>query len=441
VFLPRIAPLLVVIAIPAGFLMEAVPHPQQDRDGLLRINRTRLEQTLMTLGQIGRDPVTGGIERTAFSAADLEARRWLAARLEEAGMEVRLDAAANLIGRRPGTDPQRGALVLGSHLDSVPQGGRYDGAAGLVSALEVVRTLNDLNIRTRHPIEIVNFSDEEGGLVGSRAWIGAVTDHDLERTYQGRTLRQVLTELGLDPEGIDRARRAPAEVTAYLELHVEQGRTLELEGWRLGVVEGIVALDQYEITVTGQANHAGTTRMRERRDSMTAAARMIVDLREEVLRQGGPLVGTVGRLEAEPGASNVIPAQVRFTLDLRDPSRMVVDQTVRTLQQRFEQIARQENVTADWRTIVTLPPAPADPDMMDILREAAARYGYPHGVLPSGAGHDAQSVARLAPMGMIFVPSIGGVSHAPGEYTPLEDLAAGADVLLQSVLLLDGRNP
>jgi N-carbamoyl-L-amino-acid hydrolase len=361
--------------------------------------------------------------------------------MEEAGLAVRLDPAGNIIGRREGSEPGRGALVLGSHIDTVPQGGRFDGAVGVLTALEVATALEELGVRTRHPIEVVSFSDEEGGLLGSRAWAGALTEADHQRRYGGLSLAEALRSLGLDPDRLAEARRAPEEIAAYLEVHIEQGRLLEREGLRIGVVEGIVALDEYEITVTGQANHAGTTRMSDRFDPMAAAARMVVDGREQVRILGGDLVATVGRIEAVPGAPNVIPGRVVFTLDIRDPSRLILDATVAGLQERFARIAAEEGVAVAWRTLSSIPPAPADPTVLAALRESVEAYGYPYRVMPSGAGHDAQSVARLAPMGMLFVPSLGGISHSPAEATRFEDIAAGGDVLLQAVLILDGRLP
>jgi N-carbamoyl-L-amino-acid hydrolase len=434
-------------ALLVGLTLAAPATAQQVRsrgawrgpDGLPHVDPARLEASLVTLGSIGRDPATGGLMRTAFSEADRAARRWLTARLEEAGLTVRLDPAGNIIGRLEGSEPGRPALIMGSHIDTVPQGGRFDGAVGVLTALEVVAALRDLGVRLRHPIEVVSFSDEEGGLLGSRAWAGTLTEADDGRRYGERSLAEALRALGLDPDRLAEARRSPDEIAAYLEVHIEQGRRLEREGLRLGVVEGIVALDEYEITVTGQANHAGTTRMNDRSDPMAAAARMIVDLREQVRLLGGDLVATVGRIEATPGAPNVIPARVVFTLDIRDPSRILLDSAVAGLQERFALLAAGEGTTVGWHTLTSIPPAPADPSILATLRESIEAFGYSYVVMPSGAGHDAQSVARLAPMGMLFVPSLGGISHAPAEATRFEDIAAGGDVLLQTILLLDGR--
>jgi len=438
VLAPGVLLLLTGLTLPAvGQQMQRGAH--RTPDGLPHVDRARLEQNLLTLGEIGRDPITGGLDRVAFSPSDLEARRWFITRLEAAGLEVRVDGIANIIGRLPGENPEAAAIVLGSHLDSVPQGGRFDGALGLLIALELVETMRDLNIRLAHPIEIVSFSDEEGGLLGSRGWTGTLTSEDLEEEYGDRPLSDILREMGLDPEQALEARRSPDEMALYLEVHVEQGRILEREGLQVGIVEGIVALDEYEVTVRGTANHAGTTRMPDRDDPMAAAARMIVSVREEVMNQGGDLVATVGVVETEPGAPNVIPALARFTVDIRDPSRIVLDEAISGLVRRFDTIAREEGVTVEWETLVQIPAAPADQMVINTLLEAAVPYGYPHRILPSGAGHDAQSIARLAPMGMLFAPSVGGLSHTPAEYTRIEDAAACADVLLRAVLLLDQR--
>ncbi len=435
---PGILMLLAGLILPAsGQQMQRGAH--RTPDGLPHVNRSRLEHNLLTLGGIGRDPVTGGIERVAFSSADLEARRWFINRLEKAGLSVRIDEIANIIGRLPGQNPEAGAIVLGSHLDSVPQGGRFDGALGLMIALEIVEAMRDLNIHLSHPLEIVSFSDEEGGLLGSRGWIGILTDEDLNEDYHGQPLTGILRDMGLDPDAVSEARRSPDEIAVYLEVHIEQGRVLEREGLQVGIVEGIVALDEYEITVRGAANHAGTTRMPDRKDPLAAAARMVVSIREEVLAQGGDLVGTVGMIEVEPGAPNVIPSLARFTIDIRDPSRIILDRAIANLVNRFDTIAREERVTVEWATLVQIPAAPADQMVINTLLEAVTPYGYPHRVMPSGAGHDAQSIARLAPMGMLFAPSIGGLSHTPAEFTRTEDAAACADVLLRAVMLLDQK--
>ncbi len=426
---------------PSGSTDIQIMGAHRTADGLPHINQSRLESSLLTLGEIGRNPVTGGINRRAFSASDLEARRWFASQLEMAGMSVEIDPVANIIGTLPGTGSGRSSLVLGSHLDSVPEGGRFDGALGLMVALELVHTMTDLGISLEHTLEIVSFSDEEGGLVGSRGWIGTFDDSDLARIYGGRSLGELLAEMGLEPDQTRNAQRSEGEIAAYLEMHIEQGRILEREGLQVGIVEGIVALDEYEITVTGIANHAGTTRMPDRHDPVAAAARMITCVREEVLNLGGDLVGTVGVVEVEPGAPNVIPSTARFTIDIRDPSRLVLQRALDNLRARFNGIAREEKVEVEWSTLAQIPPAPADRGVMQALLEAATRYGYRHRVMPSGAGHDAQSIAAIAPMGMIFAMSVGGLSHTPAEFTRIEDAASGADVLLQTLLLLDRRLP
>ncbi len=411
----------------------------RDEQGRLHIDPHRLEQNLLTLGEIGRDPVTGGVNRTAFSPAEMEARQWFVNRLEEAGCTVRLDAIGNIIGRLEGRNPAAAPIVIGSHLDSVPQGGRFDGALGVMIGLEIVHCLRDLGTVLDHPLEIVSFSDEEGGLLGSRGWIGTVTDEDLEQIYSGRPLHEALRELGLDPGQVDEARRETGEIAAYLEIHIEQGRVLEREGLQVGIVEGIVALDEYEIIVRGTANHAGTTRLADRDDPMAAAARMMAAVREEVVAQGGDLVATIGVVGVEPGAPNVIPSEVRFTIDIRDPSRLVLERAVANLQSTFTTFAAEEGVTVEWKTLHAIPAAPADPVVMTALREAVESYAYPWRIMASGAGHDAQSVADIAPMGMLFAPSVGGLSHTPAEFTRTVDAACCADVLLGALMLLDER--
>ena len=361
--------------------------------------------------------------------------------MEEAGLEVRVDPAANLVARRDGTRPLP-PVVFGSHVDSVPNGGNFDGPLGTLAAIEVAATLREQGVATVHPLEVVVWTNEEGvaygnGLCGSRAVAGELVPGELEETWNGVRKADAVARLGGDPARIAEARRPAGSIHAYLELHVEQGGVLDRAGIPIGVVEGIVAIDRYEATIRGIANHAGTTPMPDRHDALLAAARLALAVNEVVTAEPGRQVGTVGHLEVEPNAPNVVPGLVRLTIELRDLS-------VETLSRLFERIRdRAAEIAASTRTEIAMrptshhEPALAHPVVRRAVEDAAALLGLAHLRLPSGAGHDAQMLARVGPMGMIFVPSVGGISHSPRERTSWEDCARGADVLLHSVLAMD----
>ncbi len=422
--------------------MTALPNPPP------RVNAARLREQLERLSEFGR-PAGGtfadGVSRLAYSSADLAARTYVAELMAGAHLDVRLDPAANLIGRRSGCTDSRAALVLGSHLDSVPDGGNFDGPLGTLAAIEVARSLADARLDTFHPLEIVVWTNEEGvaygdGLFGSRAAAGAVEPHELERVWHGVRLSDALRALGGRPEHLAAARRPPGSVHAYLELHVEQGGVLERAGVPVGIVEGIVAIARHECVVRGVANHAGTTPLSDRRDALLAAARVVLAVREIAAGEPGRQVGTVGRLEVAPNAPNVVPGLVRLTVEFRDLSEATITRLAAALATRLPAIAEATGTQIDLRPTSHDPAAIADTRLREAIAASAAALGLAHLSLPSGAGHDAQMMARLGPMGMIFVPSVGGVSHAPHERTSWEDCAHGADVLLRTALAVDRMN-
>jgi N-carbamoyl-L-amino-acid hydrolase len=409
------------------------------------VNGDRLRDLLVALSRFGASP-QGGVSRLGFSKEDQAARSWLLERMREAGLEVWVDPAANIHGRRPGRDPSRPALLFGSHIDSVPQGGNFDGDVGAMAALEVMLTLRDQNASTRHPLQMVVWSNEEGvhygkGLFGSRAAARGPDPGELEeKDEQGVALSQWLRRYGLNPARIAEARLDPRTLAAYLELHVEQGPYLDRAGTQIGVVEGIVGIDRYHVTVQGFANHAGTTPMDERRDALQAAARMIQAAREEIVARPGRQVGNVGWVQVEPGAPNVVPGRVRFPVELRDLRRETIDDMAARIRARAEAIARETGVTVAFERFSTDEPAPTDPGLRDLIEAEARAAGYRTQRLPSGAGHDAQSLGRAGiPIGMIFVPSVAGVSHSPQERTGWDDCARGAEVLYRTLRALDRR--
>ena len=383
----------------------------------------------------------GGIERIAFSPANLEAREFVKELMRTAQLEVTVDAVGNIIGRREGRDEDAPPLMLGSHIDSVPQGGNYDGPVGTMSAIEVAYTLADGDILLRHPLEVAVFINEEGGKTGSRAMSGELNPEDLDLpTRSGHTIGEGIAILGGDPSALNSVKRGPGSIAAYLELHVEQGRALEKEGVDIGVVEGIVGIKRWRVTIDGFANHAGTTPMNDRRDALLAAAGFIQIVNRTVSAVEGRQVGTVGQLEVSPGAPNVIPGQVTLSLEIRDLDMEKIDRLFQTIEVESQEVASATRTTFRSEQFYVSHSAPTAESIRQTIAEVATDLGYSNLRMPSGAGHDAQSIALLAPIGMIFIPSVGGISHSPQEYSRPEDIVNGANVLLNTLLALD-KNP
>jgi N-carbamoyl-L-amino-acid hydrolase len=362
--------------------------------------------------------------------------------MKSAGLEVRVDPAGNIFGRRPGT-ARLPTLLFGSHIDSVLRGGAFDGSVGSLGAIEVIRALNDQHVRTRHPLEVVIWTDEEGnhfgvGALGSGAAAGSHGPEILERKGEdGVTLADWLRRYGQDPARFAEARIPKGSLAAVLELHIEQGPNLYESRTQIGVVQGIVGLKRWRCTATGVANHAGTTPMNRRRDALAAAAKDLLVVRDVVRGESGRQVGTVGYMKAEPGVVNVIPGRVEFPVELRDLDAAKIDRMWGVIQERFSKTDAEEGATTRCELLNEVAPALADPAIEGVIREAARSAGLSSVDLPSGAIHDAGEIARIAPMGMIFVPSRDGISHAPQEFSSWDDIANGAEVLYGTVLLLD----
>ena len=405
----------------------------------IRANPDRMEQRIKSLSTYGANS-DGGVDRVAFSEADLAGREYIRNLMREAGLTVRMDTAGNIIGRREGSDLNLSVIMFGSHIDSVPGGGNYDGDVGVIGAIEVAQMLQDNGIRTRHPLEVVSFTDEEGGLVGSRAMIGEIGATTLSVvSHSGLTIGEGIRAVGGDPNRLELAERKPGELKAFIELHIEQGAILHEENIDIGVVEGIVGIRWWDVTIEGLANHAGTTPMNRRWDAMVTAAEYILAVNKVATSMPGGQVATVGRLRAEPGAPNVIPGEVVLSLEIRDLS-------AEKIQRVFDEIVREGERIADARFTpiryseidVASPPAPTDDQMRRIISASADHLDLSFKFMPSGAGHDAQDMVHIAPTGMIFVPSVNGISHSPKEFTSAEDMANGASVLFRTVLEIDG---
>ena len=408
---------------------------QTVRDG---VQGERIASRMETIARIGATPEGGG-SRTAGSDADLAARETFSGWLREAGLAVRTDLAGNLIGHLPGADSSLPPLLTGSHLDSVPEGGNFDGVAGSIAALEAAAVIAASGAPPRHPLEVAVFFNEENGKTGSRALAAEVTQEEMDLpVYGGLTLGQALARVGGSPERITEAALEPGHYAGFVELHIEQGPTLATEGIEIGVVQGIVGIRRFHVRVSGFANHAGTTAMGIRRDALVTAGRFLVAVHEETQSWPGRQVATVGRIEAHPGAPNVIPGAVDLSLEIRDLEM----ETIEALYQRFQELGRE--LARRNQTEITFEPyylsraAPCDPVFMDTVEAAANDLGFSNLRLPSGAGHDAQSIAVLAPVGMIFVPSRDGISHSPREFTSVADTTNGTRVLLETLRRLDG---
>jgi beta-ureidopropionase / N-carbamoyl-L-amino-acid hydrolase len=408
---------------------------------MVRINLARLRKDLEDLGDIGTTP-EGGVWRSSFSEADMEARRWYVQRLEEAGLQHWIDEAGNIYARVGEGSP---VVIAGSHLDSVPNGGRFDGALGVMAALECLRSIKDHSILTRLPVEAVAFTDEEGrfgGFVGSFAVIGTMTYDEVlrRRDLRGVPLAEAMRQVGLDPTNIGAARRDPKDIKAYVELHIEQGPILEAMGLPIGVVQGIVAGSRTWITFRGRADHAGTTPMAMRQDAFLGAAEFGLRVREMVLMEGsGTTVGTVGVMDLKPGASNIVPETAFLTLDLRDISGEVLQRLLDRVGVLAHEIAEKWGLGVTVERMRTSESAQMSPRIQAVIDEVARELGHQTHWMNSGAGHDAQVMAKITEAGMIFVPSRQGRSHSPAEFTDWQQVENGANVLLNTLIRLATR--
>jgi len=403
----------------------------------LRVNGQRIMDHILALAEFGKNQ-QGGVSRIAYGDADKQGREYVLGLMREAKLEVRIDAAGNLIGRRAGSGGSLAPLLIGSHIDSVPEGGNYDGVVGSLGAIEVAQTLAESKVTLRHPLEVVIFQNEEGGLIGSRAMDGELTEKELDLVSRsGKTIREGIKFIGGDPARLGEVRRKKGDIAAYLELHIEQGGNLDSEKINIGVVEGIVGINWWDVTIEGFANHAGTTAMNNRQDALLAAAKFIEAVNRIVTSVPGRQVGTVGRINAFPGAPNVIPGKVVLSLELRDLDAAKIKMLYDRVYAEAQSIAAASRTKFDFKEINVNIPAPTDPRIRSLISETARDLGLSTKSMPSGAGHDAQDMARLGPVGMIFIPSVGGISHSPREFSHPADIGNGANVLLHTLLKLD----
>jgi N-carbamoyl-L-amino-acid hydrolase len=425
-----------VIATPLA-QTQAVEPPQ------FHVNSKRLQGTLEKLSEFGRN-ADGGVTRLGYSDTELAAQNYVMGLMKDAGLDVRRDAAGNLHGRHAGSE-NLPMLLFGSHIDSVVHGGNFDGDVGSLGSIEVIRALNEAGVKTRHPFEVVIWVNEEGNhfgitTMGSGIAAGNRGPEILDRKdEQGLTVADWLRRYGQDPSRLTDARIARGSLAAYLELHIEQGPHLDEERIPIGVVQGIVGIKRWKCVATGFANHAGTTPMNRRQDALAAASRALLAVRDVVRSESGLQVGTVGYMKAEPGVPNVVPGRVEFPIELRDLDVAKIDRMWARVHEKLKQIDKEENVETVCTPLDDVAPARTDPALQAAIRDAARSLQLATMDLPSGAGHDAQQLAPLTPIGMIFVPSRDGISHSPKEFTSWQDIANGAEVLYRTLLLLDAQ--
>lgn len=406
-----------------------------------RIDLGRLRRDLEALAGIGRDP-EGGISRPAWSPAHEEARGWLLDRLRAAGLAARVDPAGNVFGRLGDGEPATPVVMTGSHVDTVPRGGPLDGALGVLAGLECLRTVADAGLRLPQALEVVAFTDEEGrfyGFFGSRAMTGSLDPTLAARLADptGLPLPEAMRRAGFDLARAAEARRDPRTIAAYVELHIEQGPWLEADGVPIGVVEGIVGIRRRRLTFVGQPDHAGTTPMDRRRDAFFTAAEYATKSRELVVKGGaGRSVTTIGVVDVKPGVPNIVPARAALLQEIRDPAPPVLDRLAGRTLALARRVAKRRGLTVEVEELLRAEPMPMSPRVQAAIETAATALGLPVRRMPSGAGHDAQILAAVTEAGMLFVPSQGGRSHRPDEWTDWEAIERGANVLLGTLLRL-----
>jgi beta-ureidopropionase / N-carbamoyl-L-amino-acid hydrolase len=403
----------------------------------LKIDAARLDRSLHELAQIGKLP-QGGVSRVAFTPEDLRARELVKTWMIEAGMSVRTDAAGNIIGRYAGENPDAGAISTGSHIDTVPIGGIYDGCLGVLAGIEVVRVLHARSIRLHHPIEVIVFTDEERSVIGSKAMAGEVlADPSYYARLDGTPIQDCLDRIGGEWSKIATANRKSGEMMTFVELHVEQGGVLEHLDKSIGIVTGIVGQYRFAVTVIGRANHAGTTPMNMRKDALVAASEIVLAVNKIARSIDGEQVATVGYLNVSPNATNTIASKVDLRVDMRDLSEERLELMTSALKAEIARIALDTSTEISLQQTLHIRPTLANPQIVLEIEQICQRVGLGYTHLPSRAGHDAQEIGRFTDMGMIFVPSRSGISHSADEYTSPEECDRGASILLQTFLQLD----
>ncbi len=408
------------------------------------VDGERLWRRLSELAEVGKQE-SGGVTRLSFTDEERSAKDLVASFMREAGLAVREDAAGNLFGRREGGDPDAPAVLVGSHVDSVYEGGNFDGPLGVLAGVEVAQTMEERGVETVSPVEVVAFTDEEGarfsfGMIGSRALAGTLPEEDLQHEdSEGFSIADAMRNYGLDPEKLAEAACPRGSPAAYLELHIEQGRVLENEGLPVGIVTGIAAPVWRRLVFVGETGHAGTTPMQLRRDALAAAAEVLAVVEGEASATG-TTVGTVGQLGVEPGGINIIPGHVELSLDLRDIDEGMRDLVEDRILERARGVCERRGVGFETEVLQRMTPVSCSEKVRGAVRAACEELGLETYDLASGAAHDGMQLVGLCPIGMIFVRSKEGVSHSPDEWSSKEDCTAGANVLYHAALDLASRH-
>ncbi|MGM8213891.1 Zn-dependent hydrolase [Virgibacillus sp. W0430] len=402
-----------------------------------QINSDRLWATILELSEIGNDP-NGGITRLSLTDADMEAREYIIFLMQEAGLSVRTDAVGNIIGRLPGIQDAKPAVITGSHIDTVTQGGMFDGALGVLAGIEAARTIVEAGIKLTHPLEVVSFTDEEGtrfgsGFIGSKGMIGELTEAHFALTdANGVTYAEAFKYAGLDPKTYRDAMRQPEEIKAYIELHIEQGEILEREDLPVGIAKDVRGPALLDVSFVGQANHAGTTPMAQRKDPALAMAEALLMIEKIAIKWEG--VATVGKVKLSPGGTNIIPEAVEFSIDFRHTDKTIRQQMKKEIIKLLRAIAKQKKLTLKTDLKLDVDPVSCSPEIVNKMEQACWDTSLPAYRMHCGAGHDALLLGKITNFGIIFVRSKDGGNHPSTEWSSKEDCSKGAQVLLQTLL-------
>ena len=405
----------------------------------LRVDHNRLNGNIIKLSKISSLEF-GSLSRVSYTDADIDGRKYVMQLMVAAGMGVNIDEGGNIIGRLKGKNNNLPPIAIGSHIDSVPEGGSYDGNVGSLSAIEVAHTIWENDLTLNHPLIVVIFQNEEGGLFGSKVMTTGLTDQELRLTSSsGFTIEEGIKRIGGNLNKLQDAKLKKDEWTAYVELHIEQGAFLYDENLEIGIVEGIVGIKQWNVIIDGFANHAGTTPMDKRNDALYAASLYVQSVHEIGKNTPGNQVATVGMIKPFPGAPNVIPGKVNASLEIRDLDEKKIDSIYKKIKRSTKKIAKKTGTTFQFQQTINIVPEPTNVKIRNAIFDASNDLKLKSKFMPSGAGHDAQEMAQICPIGMIFVPSKNGISHSPKEYSSPEDISNGANVLLHTVLKIDEK--
>ncbi|MFD0051252.1 hydantoinase/carbamoylase family amidase [Actinomycetes bacterium NPDC127524] len=405
------------------------------------VNKERLNSHIQQLGEIGKTN-DNGVQRLALSKEDKEARLIVSEWMRDAGLTVFHDHFGNLIGKKKGNNPKLPPVMIGSHIDSVRNGGKFDGTIGVLAGIEIVKSITDANIIHEHPIEVVAFCEEEGsrfddGLFGSRGMVGKITPQDLKKVDDNNQTRYEALKnfgFGINPDDIEQSVRNIGEVKYYFELHIEQGPFLERNGHAVGIVNGIAGPAWSKIKLTGEAGHAGTVPMRLRRDPLVGAAEVIQEVENLCMEEGAPTVGTVGRISAFPGGNNIIPESVEFSLDIRDIDLERRNEVIRKIEKKIHEVSQARELEYNIERYVDVLPVKCSDNLVQSLQQSCQNLGINAPLMVSGAGHDAMLLAEITEVAMVFVRCRKGISHSPKEWADIEDITNGTEVLYETVL-------